>query len=115
MVNTKVKVISKSNKKTKTNKKTKSDKKLIKKPEKSTKTDQKSEKSTKKSFILFRPFIKIGRYIKDSWGEMRGVRWPNRKYTWKMTIAVLVYCAIFLAFIVLLDALFSLIFNNLLG
>lgn len=73
------------------------------------------EKQPKKVFILFRPFAAIGRYIKNSWQEMRQVRWPNRKYTWKMTIAMLVYCVIFLAFIVLLDLLFSLLFNNLLG
>lgn len=75
----------------------------------------KSAKTDKKPFILFRPFIGLGRYFKNSWGELRQVHWPTRKYTWQMTIAMLIYCAIFFAFIVLLDALFSLIFNNLLG
>ena len=79
-----------------------------------TEAKTKVEKQPKKVFILFRPFVAIGRYIKNSWQEMRQVRWPNRKYTWKMTIAMLVYCVIFLVFIVLLDLLFSLLFNNLL-
>lgn len=70
------------------------------------------KKANKKPFILFRPFVALGRYVRNSWHELRQVRWPSRKYTWKMTLAMLVYCAIFLIFIVLLDLLFSLIFNN---
>lgn len=69
----------------------------------------------KKPFILIRPFVAFGRYVKASWHELRQVRWPSRKYTWKMTAAMLVYCLIFLAIIVLLDLLFSFIFNHLLG
>ena len=89
----------------------------VKKTKKAPKTEkvEKTEKPLKQTFILFRPFVALGRYIKNSWQEMRQVRWPNRKYTWKMTIAMLVYCAIFLVFIVLLDLLFTLLFNNLLG
>ena len=71
--------------------------------------------TTKQPFILLRPFIALGQYFRNSWGELRQVHWPTRKYTWQMTVAMLIYCAIFFAFIVLLDALFSLIFNNLLG
>ena len=71
--------------------------------------------TTKKPFSLLRPIIGLGCYFRNSWGELRQVHWPTRKYTWQMTIAMLIYCAIFFAFIVLLDALFSLIFNNLLG
>ena len=89
----------------------------VKKTKKAPKTEkvEKTEKPLKQTFILFRPFVALGRYIKNSWQELRQVRWPNRKYTWKMTIAMLVYCAIFLVFIVLLDLLFTLLFNNLLG
>lgn len=60
------------------------------------------------------PFRPIGRYIRDSWREMRQVRWLSRKATWKMTLATLVYTAIFVAFIMGLDALFTLIFNQIL-
>jgi len=74
-----------------------------------------SPKTTKKPFILFRPFVALGRYLKESWLELRQVRWPNRKATWKMVLAVFVYTFIFGAFLLLLDVLFDLIFNNLIG
>lgn len=73
-----------------------------------------SPKPLKQVFILARPFVALGRYLRDSWNELRQVRWPNRKNTWKMTIAVLVYCAIFIVFIVLLDTFFTFVFNLLL-
>lgn len=72
------------------------------------------EKPLKQVFLLARPFVALGRYLRDSWRELRQVRWPNRKATWKMTLAVLVYCAIFIVFIMLLDALFTFIFDLLL-
>ena len=78
-----------------------------KKPEK---TKPKKEK-TKKPFILFRPFVAFGRYLRDSWRELRQVRWPNRKVTWKMVLAVFVYTAIFIVFLVALDLLFDWLFN----
>lgn len=77
-------------------------------------TDSKPTKS-KKPFVLLRPFIAFGRYLRDSWRELRQVRWPNRKLTWKLTAAVLIYCAIFVVFIVLLDMFFTFIFNLLLS
>lgn len=92
------------------------------KPEKSTKpteinkkTINSTEKPLKEIFILARPFVAIGRYLRDSWREIRQVRWPNRKLTWKMTFAVLVYCIIFIVFIVLLDTFFTFIFNLLIN
>ncbi len=74
-----------------------------------------SEKPLKDVFLLARPFVAFGRYLRDSWREIRQVRWPNRKLTWKMTLAVLIYCAIFIVFIVLLDMLFTFIFNLLIN
>lgn len=79
------------------------------------KADKKADKkSGKKPFILFRPFCAIGRYFRDSWREIRQVRWPNRKATWKMVFAVLVYTAFFIVLLVLLDMLFQFIFSNIL-
>ncbi len=72
---------------------------------------QEEERPLKTYFLLFRPFVALGRYLRDSWREIRQVRWPNRKATWKMTLAVLVYCAIFMVFLLLLDALFTFIFD----
>lgn len=74
-----------------------------------------SNKADKKPFILFRPFVALGRYLRDSWRELRQVRWPNRKATWKMLLAVLVYTALFVIFISLLDLFFSWLFGLILS
>lgn len=92
-------------------------KKVIKKEVKKVEKTQKPEKeaSKKKPFVLFRPFCAIGRYFKESWHEIRQVRWPNRKATWKMVLAVFIYSAIFLVLIIALDALFTFLFNLILS
>ena len=85
------------------------------------KEQRKAEKATikknsgKKPFILFRPFVAFGHYLRDSWREIRQVRWPNRKATWKMVLAVLVYTALFVIIITLLDLFFTWLFNLILG
>lgn len=93
-------------------------------PKKPKKSEKKSEKSPKKAEKpaktkkpgKFRRFVTAPfRYIHSSWLELRQVRWPSRKSTWAMVLAVLIYTAIFIGFIVLIDALFTLIFNNILG
>lgn len=91
------------------------------KPEKVAKTDKKTDKKAKKAvkakeggkkpFILLRPFVAFGRYLRDSWRELRQVRWPNRKVTWKMVLAVFVYTALFILALVLLDILFDWVFS----
>jgi len=57
---------------------------------------------------------KVG-YFRGSVQEIRQVRWPNRKETWKMTFSVIVYVVILATAIMLLDALLQFIFNKLLG
>ena len=69
----------------------------------------------KKPFILFRPFVALFRYLRDSWHEIRQVRWPNRKATWKMVLAVLVYTALFIVIIMLLDLFFTWLSGLILG
>lgn len=73
------------------------------------------KKTDKKPFILFRPFVYLGRYLRDSWRELRQVRWPNRKATWKMVLAVVVYTALFVVIISLLDLFFSWLFSLILS
>ena len=68
----------------------------------------------KKVFILFRPFVAIGRYVRDSFREVRQVRWPDRKSTWKMTLSVIIYVVLIAVAIMLLDAFFTFLFNKLL-
>ena len=75
----------------------------------------KTAKAGKKPFILFRPFVALGHYLRDSWRELRQVRWPNRKLTWKMVLAVIVYSLLFVVIISLLDLFFSWLFNLMLG
>lgn len=50
-------------------------------------------------------------YFKGSWQELKLVRWPNRRATWGMTLAVLIFTGLFLLLIVSLDAIFSQLFN----
>lgn len=84
-------------------------------PSKNKKTEKTSitkvVRPKKKSNKLFIPFVSIGRYFKGSWQELRLVRWPNRKATWGMTAAVIVFTGLFVALIVFLDWLFSTLFK----
>ena len=74
-----------------------------------------NKKELKKPFILFRPFVAFGRYLRDSWRELRQVRWPNRKTTWKMVLAVFIYTIIIIAFLTALGVLFDWLFNLILN
>ena len=99
-------------------KKTEPEKAPVKKVEaKKTEAKKAKEKKTeeKKVFILFRPFVAFGRYIRDAFLELRQVRWPSMKDTWKMVLAVFVYTALFIAIISLLDIFFSWLFKLILG
>ena len=93
----------------------KTEKVKAKEQKKAEKATKKVENDGKKVFILFRPFVALGRYLRDSWKEIRQVRWPNRKATWKMVIAVLIYTALFMIIILLLDLFFKFIFGLILG
>ena len=69
--------------------------------------------STKKP--LMNPFARAWAYLKGSWAELRLVRWPDRKATWGMTGALLVFTIFFLAVILALDYGFSQLFKLILG
>ena len=89
---------------------------MAEKEDKKKKEAKKEKKATqkdggKKPFILIRPFVAFGRYLRDSWREIRQVRWPNRKATWKMVVAVLIYTALFVLMISLLDLFFTWLFS----
>lgn len=61
------------------------------------------------------PIKAIGRYLQGSWHELRQVRWPNRRTTWALTLAVLLFTAFFFLLIIGLDTLFQFIFEQILG
>lgn len=110
---------------------TTNDKKSLKNAKKLAKLEKKAEKLAAKKakkasgeksknplirFLLFitTPIRAFFRYLAESWQELKQVRWPNRKMTWKLVFAVILYTVIFAAIIMVLDALFTLLFNNLL-
>lgn len=92
----------------------KADKKALKAKKKA---EKKANRKPAPKFlrVLAKPFVAIGTYIHDSWLEIRQVRWPSRKATWKMVGAIFVYCVIAIVIVMLLDALFNFIFSKLLG
>lgn len=104
----------------------KSEEKVEKTLKKSEKKSDKTKKSKKKMptwlavvtwpfRMIAKPFIALGRYIHDSWLELRQVRWPSRGATWKMFFAIIVYAGLFMGLIALLDMLFTWLFNLIIG
>ncbi len=61
------------------------------------------------------PFAPFWRYLKGAWYELRQVRWPDRRSTWKMTGALLLFTFFFVVIILLLDAGFSELFKLIMG
>ena len=57
------------------------------------------------------PFKAFGNYLRGAWVELKQVRWPTRGATWKMTLAVLIFSAIFVVLILLLDFGFNQLFE----
>lgn len=53
---------------------------------------------------------KVG-YFKGAWIELKQVRWPNRKATWSLTFAVIMFTLFFTALVLLLDAGFKYLFD----
>jgi len=60
---------------------------------------------------IFKPIFSIGGYFKGSWVELRQVFWPNRRATWGLTLAVILFTAIFIGLIICLDWIFTQLFN----
>lgn len=69
-------------------------------------------RAPKAARIAASPVVGTGRYIKGSWDEIRQVRWPSRKATWGMTLAVILFTAFFSIVILLLDGLFQMLFKQ---
>lgn len=53
---------------------------------------------------------KVG-YFKGAWIELKQVRWPNRKATWSLTFAVILFTAFFVVLVLLVDAVFKYLFD----
>jgi preprotein translocase SecE subunit len=87
----------------------------ITKPKKAKVSDKKAKARQRPAWLdkLGKPFQPIGQYVKGSWQELRQTRWPNRRATWSLTIAVIVFCVFFAALILLFDILFEFVIKNL--
>ena len=62
--------------------------------------------------VIGKPFAPAGRYIAGSYQELRQTKWPNRKSTWKLTLAVIIFSVFFAALILAFDALFDFIIKE---
>ena len=60
-------------------------------------------------------FRRLSGYFKGSWEEIKLVRWPDRRATWKMTGALIAFTAGFAILILLLDYGFQQLFKVLLN
>lgn len=85
-----------------------------KKANKATETVEKAPKLTKPKAVTAKRasiFASIWGYFRGSWDELRQVRWPNRRATWSLTGAVILFTSFFVLIILLLDAAFKYLFE----
>ena len=75
-----------------------------------TKVDLKKGSAKKKNI-----FARLIDYFKGAWFELRQVRWPDRRATWGMTGALLIFTGIFVTFILLVDVVFRYLFELIIG
>jgi preprotein translocase SecE subunit len=74
----------------------------------------KAEKPARKPRKWTKPFRVVGGYFKGAWVELRQVRWPDRKATWSLTLAVILFSLFFALVILGLDWVFSYLFKEVL-
>jgi len=70
-----------------------------------------TQKTSKLKHGFARFFGSIGGYFKGAWRELRQVRWPDRKSSWGLTLAVILFTGFFVLLIVLLDIGFKQLFE----
>lgn len=61
------------------------------------------------------PLHPIIDYFKGSWYELTQVRWPDRKSSWGMTGALILFTGFFVVVILMFDYVFSQLFKLILG
>jgi len=64
---------------------------------------------------ILKALFAFGGYFKGAWIELRQVRWPTRRATWGLTLAVLLFTAFFVVLILLLDLAFKYLFEIILS
>ncbi len=70
-----------------------------------------AEKAKKKQNVVQRTLSGIGRYFRDTKGEMKKVVWPNRKQVWNNFLIVMVFVIAAALIIGGLDLLFNWLFE----
>lgn len=54
----------------------------------------------------------IGGYFAGAWRELKEVRWPTRRATWSLTLAVILFTVVFMLMTVGLDYVFELLIKQ---
>lgn len=77
--------------------------------------DKKVKQKRERKLPTFLGFLRpIGAYFAGAWYELRQVRWPDRKATWGLTVAVMLFSLFFAALILGLDWVFQTLFKEIL-
>lgn len=87
-------------------------KKTVKKSTKTAAKTVKNDKPARKTPAVLAPLVAFKGYFVGSWRELRQVRWPNRKQTWALSLAVILFSLALGALIFALDAGFTLLFKK---
>lgn len=74
-------------------------------------TKKKSVKREKRPNGFIKMLKAAGGYFAGAWEELKQVRWPNRRTTWALSLAVIIFSAFFVALIVVLDYFFQWLFE----
>lgn len=69
-------------------------------------TSSKSKVKTSK-FSKVRRRIRVPKYFRESWKEVRKVVWPNRRESLKLSFAVITFTIVFAIFTTIIDTGFS--------
>jgi len=75
--------------------------------------DAKTKSSSKKPRRS--PLSAVRKYFAGAWDELKQVRWPDRRSTWAMTGALIVFTLAFIVVILLIDYGFSWLFKLIIG
>jgi len=54
----------------------------------------------------------LGRFVQESWAELKKVTWPSRETVFRLTIIVLIISALIGLYIFLFDNLFTITITN---
>lgn len=91
----------------------KTEKKSLK--QKKVKKDRKEIKMPKWLLVITTPFRAFGRYVAAAFYELKQTHWPNRKTTWQLTFAVILFGVVFAGMILLIDYGFDLLMEMILN